>query len=1076
MFRILHLSDLHIQDKTSWSTAPILSDAIRLIIEQANSENVDVVAFTGDIAYSGKPEQYRLAQEWLAQLCLEPSGLNLDRKAVLFVPGNHDVDRALISPPATAIEDALAKSSHQSDIASHYGDSESRDILMRRLRAYSTFAAEFGGSQDFGSLCWSRVFEHHGRLIRFEGLNSAWLCRGSDDHRRLLIGQPQLSDVMNLAVKCGMTVGMMHHPLADLMEHDENNTRNHVRNNYKILLRGHLHSAEAVRIASGVGDYIEIAAGALHESHEAHNRFSLIDITDDFAAIEVRTFVWQSGRWILDRNLFQTNDGVGRFPLSVPADHSDSRIHSGHLPQPSVAGDASGLPASSLPFAGEDEPDAECKEVLAQFPRFSHRPSQQDSAVRHTLLSEVMTLARSTRDVRIRRDPGSRHIGFLASIVEEFARDHPDAPALLAKCGGVTTGAQLQDTLAVLAGASVPQFGVELRSAGHALLILEDLDPQLSDQHGSHLTIDDTIQALLDFCESLVVLRVTTQPYPEPTKIRIGALDPADTRAYLEALPQFPRLSSPTDYARIHRVTGGLPVHLDALAEALEITTLENALAQIDAEPFSTRDVLPESLKHEIATLQHSSDDDSERIRRLLWTLSILERGETLSVVKRLDNRRPIWPKHANYLQKRACLDIVEASPSHYGANPARQLGPGERILRVPRMVRDFVVSIMTEEERLRLTEDAASLYFGSDWKIGAVRMRRRIAFGNEMSSHQSGNEMTLLRTLAAEAEKHFPEAGSSLLDLGLSYMSQLASKGFYGEAYEAGRELLGIADSHAWSMTDRQNYTLKRLLGTCGRMIGERQSCIDYLSEALPAIRATGETRLICDVLVDLALAINGVNRGDEAAALAQEIIGIAPRESSDWFQAKAILATQEEGSLERLKKLRFLATRSRNLKHYTVADNIALEIASSSDDIEEKLRMLSSVTSRNDREYNYVRATIRRIETLLEARRVSEITEYDVRNLWRSYSLAYTQRLSGIFDWCHRVCWDYLEATGQRERQAELLVFSSFVWRINGNADVELRYMRMLSTNWAAPWDPLNQVCRFFGYCKSRLAALTR
>lgn len=60
MFRILHLSDLHAQESTQWSTTPILKLAKKTILEQANKINIDIVAFTGDIAYSGKKAESRV--------------------------------------------------------------------------------------------------------------------------------------------------------------------------------------------------------------------------------------------------------------------------------------------------------------------------------------------------------------------------------------------------------------------------------------------------------------------------------------------------------------------------------------------------------------------------------------------------------------------------------------------------------------------------------------------------------------------------------------------------------------------------------------------------------------------------------------------------------------------------------------------------------------------------------------------------------------------------------------------------------------------------------------------------------
>jgi hypothetical protein len=75
MFRILHLSDLHAQESTQWSTTPILNLAKKTILDQANKINIDLVAFTGDIAYSGKKAEYDIAQDWLEDLCLSSSGL-----------------------------------------------------------------------------------------------------------------------------------------------------------------------------------------------------------------------------------------------------------------------------------------------------------------------------------------------------------------------------------------------------------------------------------------------------------------------------------------------------------------------------------------------------------------------------------------------------------------------------------------------------------------------------------------------------------------------------------------------------------------------------------------------------------------------------------------------------------------------------------------------------------------------------------------------------------------------------------------------------------------------------------------
>lgn len=910
MFRILHLSDLHVRTDTVWSTAPILSDAKRLILDQANRENVDVVVFTGDIAFSGKEAEYKIAGDWLDDLCLQPTGLNLDPKGVVFVPGNHDVDRSSISPAARAVEEALRKAEVQADVASYYQDSNSLELLLSRHKSYFAFCESFTGSHDLGKMCWSRVFDYKGKRIRFDGFNSSWLCRGVDDHRRLLIGQPQISELMDIRDDADVAIALAHHPISDLMEFDEHNVESHLRQHHDLFLRGHLHRADTVDRRSASGAYLELASGALHEGHEQRNHFSIIDLADDFCEVLIRTFVWQAGRWILDRNIFSdTEDGVGRFDLNLQKHLTPSTSLPPSLKcPPELNQEYLAAPRSGIANEYQEDHD-DASDVLSSFPRFQKKAAPQDLAIRQTLLAEALLLAESDREIRVRKDAGSRYEGFVACVANGFQQQNKGATILHASCGGVSTGRDLQDLLAVTATRSITNLAAALRDYGPCMLILDDLDESdVESEEGA--TVDDTVQALLDLCENLIVVRISGLPLGGDSTIRIGALDAPDSRAYLECADNSTKFNSHVDYARVHRVTGGLPIHLDAVIDALAVTNLEGALAQVDSESMSTPNALPVTVVHEINRLGDAHDPEVLRIRRLLWTLCILDRGESLSAIKRLDGRQPIWARHANYLEQKGCLDIVDASPKYYEAKSSAHPASGEKILQVPRMVRDYVVSVMSKKERVELTKAAATLYFGSDWRHGTVRMRRRIAFSNEISTHQSGNEMTILRTMSSDSTSYFADSSSSSYSLGLSYIGQLKNKCFYGEAYEAAREFLGIASSHVRGMTNSELQHLQILAGGCARMIGERESCVEFLQSALPSIRSSKNKKVLTDVLVDLGLALRSIGKDEEATAVAKEILDNAPKDSSDYLQAKAMLVEIDEDDATKSGSLKSLAS----------------------------------------------------------------------------------------------------------------------------------------------------------------------
>ena len=87
--RWLHLSDIHVGRPNE-----ARSNAMRLLVdaidERSDNEPIDLVLITGDLAYSGRPEEYVSLREEL----IEPlRQLHVTQHAhYIAVPGNHDLD------------------------------------------------------------------------------------------------------------------------------------------------------------------------------------------------------------------------------------------------------------------------------------------------------------------------------------------------------------------------------------------------------------------------------------------------------------------------------------------------------------------------------------------------------------------------------------------------------------------------------------------------------------------------------------------------------------------------------------------------------------------------------------------------------------------------------------------------------------------------------------------------------------------------------------------------------------------------------------------------------------------------
>src|SRR5690349_11328938 len=86
---ILHLSDIHIHDlaNSALSRGRQIASTMSSLLPEVDGV---VVVVTGDIAFSGVAEQYKLAEGWLLEIIqVLQENFNGDMKLIV-VPGNHD--------------------------------------------------------------------------------------------------------------------------------------------------------------------------------------------------------------------------------------------------------------------------------------------------------------------------------------------------------------------------------------------------------------------------------------------------------------------------------------------------------------------------------------------------------------------------------------------------------------------------------------------------------------------------------------------------------------------------------------------------------------------------------------------------------------------------------------------------------------------------------------------------------------------------------------------------------------------------------------------------------------------------
>jgi hypothetical protein len=322
--RLLHLSDIHFRAGTAWDSDPVLRALRGFIAAQIKAGLApDLVVITGDLAQTGKADEYALARTWLDALW---STLNqerpepLPRNHLLLVPGNHDLDRARVGPSVRRIQDGLLSERSQDAIAELLQDEGEREFVLKRHLDYLDFyGAWLGEPQPLP--WWQRTLHIHGQRLHIAGLDSAWMACGDTDRNRLLLGRYQIHQTVLHPDSEGADwrLALLHHPWDYLAEFDCHAARQSIHLHRDLVRRGHLHEGEAFRVLppDPARACLELAAGSVYAGSRHPNAFQWIELDADPKRVRLLFRAWVKGAWQIDRNQPCGPDGEVDFALAT---------------------------------------------------------------------------------------------------------------------------------------------------------------------------------------------------------------------------------------------------------------------------------------------------------------------------------------------------------------------------------------------------------------------------------------------------------------------------------------------------------------------------------------------------------------------------------------------------------------------------------------------------------------------------------------------------------------------------------------------------------------------------------------
>lgn len=320
----LHLSDWH--QKGMEFDRKVVRDALLEDIKKRRDihtdlEKLDFLVFSGDLAFSGKKEEYKAAKKYLLDPLLDASGL--DKSRIFIVPGNHDLDRDSFVLLPEAILKPLTE---EKEIKEWLEDNKKRSRLLEPFEAFNEFIKDYAGG-NFSGYADSYRLAAAGKEIALLGFNSALMCgrrrdenNEIDDKGKLMVGEHQVYDSLRKNQDADLRIVVMHHPFDWLTEQDFNRVEIRLKQEAHFILYGHQHRPKVTIETGTTGDCIIIPAGASYDRRTAaypqyNNAYNFVhlDFANNKGAVYLRCWSDRLNKWREDIDAYK--NGCFDFPL-----------------------------------------------------------------------------------------------------------------------------------------------------------------------------------------------------------------------------------------------------------------------------------------------------------------------------------------------------------------------------------------------------------------------------------------------------------------------------------------------------------------------------------------------------------------------------------------------------------------------------------------------------------------------------------------------------------------------------------------------------------------------------------------
>jgi len=237
----LHLSDFHLRDSTQIQTDSILDSLVKDAKERLSALDLPdpYIALSGDLAYGGREEEYRIVDAFVSSLKEQ-----LHPRRLEYCGGNHDVNWSLLAPFNADLMNAMEEHPDSMlDTEKRFAIDSDRREFKQGMAPYYSFLDRHGiKSSDY--LYYIDSTEVSNLRLNFISLNSAYIFSRKYNYNGY-VGRQQMEsafDKVERDIRPYFNVTLVHHPLEAIVPPSQEETTRYLFAHSDVILNGHVHS------------------------------------------------------------------------------------------------------------------------------------------------------------------------------------------------------------------------------------------------------------------------------------------------------------------------------------------------------------------------------------------------------------------------------------------------------------------------------------------------------------------------------------------------------------------------------------------------------------------------------------------------------------------------------------------------------------------------------------------------------------------------------------------------------------------------------------------------------------------